>query len=320
MVTIVIPAFNEERHIAACLAALEAQTLPCDRFEVVLVDNGSSDNTLSVAKESVHSFALRIVSRPGINVSAVRNFGASLGHGEIIAFLDADCIVESEWLSDAIRLAPAKGIWGAHYRVPANATWIARTWFRYQATEQDGEASFIPSSNMFLWRRDFDSLKGFDEAIRTSEDVELCARARGAKMPVIAFPALAVVHEGVPRSITQFYRQNRWHGAQLLKLFVQNLPSTRNLRLIAISVYTFVTFWAMLVAIAASLIFHSWVLPVLLLALLLLPPVLLSIRKAGARPAFATLTVLYLVYLLARAAALTDTAPMQSWKHSRQPR
>lgn len=320
MVTVVIPAFNEEKHIGSCLAALEEQTLPCDQFEVVLVDNGSSDNTIPVAKKSVHSFALRIVSRPGINVSAVRNFGASLGHGEIVAFLDADCIVEAKWLAEAVRLAPAQGIWGAHYRVPANATWIAKTWFRYQATEQDGEVSFIPSSNMFLWRRDFNVLNGFDEAIRTSEDVELCARAHDAKMPVIAFPALAVVHEGVPRSITQFYRQNRWHGAQLLKLFLRNLPSTRNLPLIAISVYTFVTFWAMLVAVAADLIFHSWVLPVVLLVLLLLPPVLLSVRKVGARPAFATLTVLYLIYLLARAAALTHIAPMRSWKHSRQSR
>lgn len=316
MMTVVIPAFNEEKHIGACLEALENQTLSHDQFEVILVDNGSTDKTLSIAHECERSFALRTISRPGINVAAVRNTGASLGKGEIIAFLDADCIAKANWLSNAVRLAPARGIWGAHYLVPVSATWIAKIWFRYQATEQNGPVSFIPSSNMFLWRRDFNALNGFDETIKTSEDVELCARARNSRMPVTSFSSLAVVHEGVPRSLTQFYRQNRWHGAQLLKIFVKNLPSTRNLPIIAVSIYTLLAFWATIAVLISNCILHDWGLSVVLFFLLLLPPFLLSVRKTGLRPVLAPLMVLYVTYLLARAASLTRINPLKSWKRS----
>lgn len=314
-VTVVIPAFNEERYIGPCLACLEAQTLSRDQFEVIVVDNGSTDNTLSIVGSFTGSLPLRSISMPKISVSAVRNLGASLATGEILAFLDADCMTSRDWLSNAIEFEQSHGVWGAHYLVPADANWIGKIWFTYQAKEYEGPVSFIPSSNMFIRRADFNALKGFDESVQTSEDVEFCARAHEAGMAIVAFRSLAVVHEGIPRNLLQFYRQNRWHGEQLLRLFIQNLPSTRNFPLIAISFYTLFMFWVTVVTLIAACVLRYWIIPIYAAVLLVLPPLLLAFRKAGkSRSAIGPLAILYAVYLLARAAALTHVAPVKSWK------
>lgn len=318
-VSVIIPAHNEEKYIGRCLARLGLQTLPTNQFEVIVVDNGSVDNTLSIVNKFKQSLPLQVISRPNASISAVRNFGASIAKGEIVAFLDADCLPNSEWLTHALQLAPNHSIWGAHYLIPEDATWVSKVWSAYQAKEYDGAVSFIPGSNLFIRHTDFDALKGFDESIRTSEDVEFCGRAREAGMAVIAFRSLAVVHEGIPRSLLQFYRQNRWHGKQLLRLFLRDLPSTRNFSIVAISLYTLVAFWAMIIAFVAACVLHQWFLPVVPALLLLLPPLLLSARKtAGTHSVIASgsLLILYTTYLLARAAALTHTATItyKSWK------
>ena len=311
-VSVVIPAYNEETFIESCLSCLNAQSFPCDEFEVILVDNGSTDRTAAIANRFKGKFALAVISKSKITISAVRNLGASLSKGDIVVFLDGDCLTQPAWIAEGLRLAPASGIWGAHYRIPSSATWVSRVWFTYQAKEQEGAVSFIPASNMFIRRSDFDALGGFDESIQTSEDVDICNRAHAVGMPVVAFRVLAVVHEGIPRNLLQFYRQNRWHGMQIFQKFMQNLPSTKNLKIVAISLYTFVMFWATVAALGVALVTHWWLPPILGVILLLMPSMMLSIGKAWKSKsitAISSLIVLYAVYLLARAAAVTRVSP-----------
>jgi glycosyltransferase involved in cell wall biosynthesis len=106
MISVVIPAFNEEANIEKCLHALTAQTFPKERFEVIVVDNGSTDSTVATANRFKTSLALRVVSKAGCNISGVRNHGAALATGEVLAFLDADCIPRPTWLEDSLALAP----------------------------------------------------------------------------------------------------------------------------------------------------------------------------------------------------------------------
>ncbi len=306
-VTVVIPAFNEARYLAACLTCLTKQTIPSDRFSVIVVDNGSTDETASIAESFHDRLRLRVVSRPKVSVSAVRNFGASLATSELLTFLDADCLVQPNWLSRSLELGPEHGLWGAHYVVPKDATWVGRIWSIYQAKELGGPVTFLPGCNMFIRQSEFRLLGGFNERIQTSEDVEFCMRVRAAQMPVLAFPELATIHLGTPRTLKHFYRQNRWHGKDVLPNFLANLPSKANLPLVAVSIYTFAFFWLTTLALLGGLFWHVWW-PVLLFAgFFFLPPLGLAIWKAksfhfvsNVAPLFA----LYLVYLMARAAAL----------------
>ncbi len=218
-VSVIIPALNEERYIANCLACLTAQTIPLDQFEVILIDNGSTDRTRDVAESFQSKISLTILTRIGGTIAGLRNEAARHAHGEIFAFLDADCYVAPDWLEAGIRLADkAKGVWGAHYRLTGDSTWISRIWVAYQAHEVEGDCSFIPSSNLFIHASDFRDLNGFNVRVPTSEDVELCTRAHARGMSVTAYPILAVLHAKSPRTLMEFYRKNRWHGISVLPI------------------------------------------------------------------------------------------------------
>lgn len=307
-VSVVIPAFNEARYLRRTMDSLCAQTLSPGAFEVIVVDNGSTDGTMELALEFKERFSLRVVRRTGCRIAAVRNYGASLATGTVLAFLDADCIAPRDWLEHSLAVAPLRGVWGAHYLVPLDSTWVGRVWFEHQARSQEGAISFLPGGCLFMRRPDFMELGGFGENLETSEDVDLCQRARSCGMSVLGFPALAVYHEGTAQTLRHFYRQNRWHGATVLRIFLANLPSTANLPLVALSIYTLLLFWATLLFVLSFPLTRHILPSLLCLCLLLAPALVLSAVKivrtrrwTNAGPLF----VLYLTYLLARAASLT---------------
>jgi len=305
-ISVVIPALNEEAHIGACLVQLCLQTLPRELFEVLLVDNGSTDATVARAREFQDKLQLRILEVPRCTISELRNTGAATAAASVLAFLDADCMAEPDWLEQALAHKADNAIWGAHYRVQRDATWVGRVWFTHQATEQSGPVAFLPGGCLITTRSVLDSVGGFNPNVHTSEDVDLCTRAKRAGNEVLAYPELAVFHEGTPRTLRRFYRQNRWHGKHVMRVFLADLPSIRNLPLVLITFYTFVMSLATVIVPFFALPKHP-VIALLPLVLLLVLPLLLAAGKAARSHSYADvpqLTVLYLTYLLARASAL----------------
>jgi glycosyltransferase involved in cell wall biosynthesis len=307
-ISVIIPAYNEASHIQKCLQTLANQTLA--EFEVVVIDNGSTDDTPDIAKTFMSTLNLKVVSKQRGSISAARNYGASLSRGAIVAFLDADCEPQPDWLENGIKESIKDAVWGAHYRIPENSTWVGKIWNKYQATEQEGEVSFLPGGTIFIHRSNFESLGGFSESVETSEDVDLCTRARGQSMSVIAYKNLSVVHDGTPRTLIHFYRQNRWHGRHVARNFLENLPSTRNIAVVGLSAYTLLMFWIFTLSLFFLFTGSIW-LQVTFLALLCLPPMAMSVSKARSSDAIA-LFVLYSVYALARASALTHINKIRS--------
>ncbi len=98
--SIVIPAHNEEASIAAAIGALKTQTVPRETYEILVVDNDSTDRTADAARQAG---ADRVVfeKEHGTNIARQRGFVAS--RGEIVAFLDADCIPPINWLEHIAR-------------------------------------------------------------------------------------------------------------------------------------------------------------------------------------------------------------------------
>jgi len=93
--SIVIPVYNGAETLPGCLQALLAQTLPADQCEVIVVDDGSTDNTAEVAR----GFGVRVISQPNAGPAAARNRGAEAAQGDILLFTDADCIPAPDWAS-----------------------------------------------------------------------------------------------------------------------------------------------------------------------------------------------------------------------------
>jgi glycosyltransferase involved in cell wall biosynthesis len=96
--SVIIPVWNGEQELGHCLDALQAQMLAQDRFEVIVVDNGSEDRTREIAR--AYDFVTLVEERrPGSY--AARNKGLSVARGKYVAFTDADCRPYPDWLSNA---------------------------------------------------------------------------------------------------------------------------------------------------------------------------------------------------------------------------
>jgi glycosyltransferase involved in cell wall biosynthesis len=94
MISVVVPAYNEEQNISMCLESLCRQTLPRDQYEIIVVDGGSKDRTREIAAR----YADMVFIQTSKKVGGARNDGALKAKGEIIATTDADCIIPEDWL------------------------------------------------------------------------------------------------------------------------------------------------------------------------------------------------------------------------------
>jgi GT2 family glycosyltransferase len=309
VISIIIPALNEEKMIGRCLESLAHLEFPHDRFEIVVVDNGSSDGTVAIAKSFQDRFNLKILQKTGVRISGLRNLGAREARGAILAFLDADCLAPRDWLDRIVELTPSEnaGVLGAHYLLPENSTWVGRIWHRYQEAEKSGEVSHVPAGDLIMRHEDFLRLGGFDETIQTNEDYELCERVRAAGIAVRAFPQIGVIHLGTAQSLHAFFRKQAWHGTHVLKVFLRNVAGSHNVKAVLFAGYTLLCAFGVVGTLIWSILGGSRWAPLLPTIALLLPPAALAARQVFSSRKwtdFFPLTALYLTYGCARARAL----------------
>lgn len=296
--------------IGRCLESLTRLAFARDRFEVLVVDNGSSDKTLIIADSFKDRLNLKILQQAGVRISALRNLGARAALGETLAFLDADCLAPADWLDRIHALAPANGagILGAHYLLPEDSSWVGRMWHCYQEAPKSGEVSHVPAGDLIMRREDFLRLGGFDETIQTNEDYELCERARKAGMQVRAFPQIGVIHLGTAQSLRVFFRKQAWHGTHVIKVFLRDIFRSHNRKAVFFAAYTVLSVFAIVAGAAWTLGWHGpWWAPVAAIAALCLPPMALAVRNVLSSRRyfdFFPLFALYLTYGIARAKAL----------------
>jgi len=309
-ISIIIPALNEEKMIGRCLESLARLAFARDRFEVLVVDNGSHDKTLMIAESFKDGLNLKVLQQAGVRISALRNLGAQAASGDILAFLDADCLAPADWLDRICTLARADGagILGAHYLLPENSSWVGRTWHRYQEASKSGEVSHVPAGDLIMRREDFLKLGGFDETIQTNEDYELCDRARKAGMRVQAFSQIGVIHLGTAQTLRVFFRKQAWHGTHVIKVFLRDVFRSHNRNAVLFAAYTLFSLFAITVGLIWMLMWQGrWWLPAVGFAALCLPPVALAARhvlSSRRYSDFFPLFALYLTYGIARAKAL----------------
>jgi glycosyltransferase involved in cell wall biosynthesis len=238
--SVIVPMLNEERVIARCLRALEAQTFPRDRWEVIVVDNGSRDRTLEIAASFAGSLNLTILVKTGVSISAVRNFGARAAQGECLAFLDADCVAPPDWLKLAhgALSANSRRIVGAQYTIPRDSSWVAKAWYGDLCQLKQGPILYVPGGDLIVRRDRFFELSGFDEQIETSEDCDFCQRAAASGTPAVGIAALSVEHLGTPQTLSEFFRKQRWHGSHVFQVFLKDERHIRNARSVLLAFYT----------------------------------------------------------------------------------
>lgn len=198
-VSVIIPHLNQAAALEVCLSSLDGQLLDGDQFEVIVVDNGSATvPTEAIARHPGATLLREVTPGPG----PARNTGVDVARGDILAFLDADCRADPNWLSsivDALIVSPPGTILGGDVRIwhPAETAVTAiaayESVFAYRFKlyiERDG---YSGTGNMAVFRRDFDRVGRF-AGIDVAEDMEWGRRAARAGLHFKYTPDMIVYH------------------------------------------------------------------------------------------------------------------------------
>ena len=312
-VAVIIPCLNAAATIVPCLDAIVVAQGRIGSAEVVLVDNGSSDDTPRLARERFGE-ALTILRAPGRTVGALRNLGTAASSADPVAFVDADCVIPPEYFTLAaacLDSGDADGVGGA-YLLPPDAGWILRTWDALHSPPPAGPVTWLLGGNAVLRREALGRVGGFDERIITGEDTDLGRRLVAHGLKLRHEPRLSVVHLRDPRTIRGFCKQQYWHGIGMWQRPRLNRPLAMTL------VHGVLT----VLPIAAFLVGRLTLLPALGLLLtgqVLVPltSTLYRIARGGSSRSLAPGVLLYELYYLCRLAALT-ALPRAAFQ-SRQP-
>ncbi len=206
-VSIIIPAFNESKFIEQTLKSLNNSAFPREKFEIIVVDNGSTDNTLAIA-ESLSDITTVL---PDVNVGAVRNYGATLSSGKLLIFIDADCTVDPGWLNQAYGLATelSDTTFGGICKVPKDANWVERFWLLDSEKRQQRD---LTGACIVVRKDTFNLAGGFNEQITSGEDADFSEKLRSFGEVVKICPDLYVTHLGNADTIKKFIFRQAWHG------------------------------------------------------------------------------------------------------------
>lgn len=307
LVSVIIPVRNDAKRLGRLLQSVRQQSYPPDRREVIVVDNGSQDDSRSVGERQ----GATVLSFPQLYVGALRNRGVAVSNGSILAFVDSDHEVPPDWIETAVAqfaADPGLTLLGFPYLAPPDGTWVQRTWELHRLHHRGRrEANWLASGNMFARREAFLAVNGFREDLVATEDVDLCIRLRAQKAKIIEDVAVANVHHGEPVSLAHFFRKEFWRGTNNLRGFIAHRFPWHELPSIVYPVYHLLGLAAVGAgaAIACSRREVRWVVaPALAVAA---PSLLLALRTAWrtrSPRSIPGLAALYFTYGVARAAAL----------------
>jgi len=198
-ISVVIPVWNSPMPIAKCLAAIGAQTYPSERYEVLVVDNGSTDDTASV----VRSFPfVTLLSEPIASSYRARNLGLKAARGEYVAFTDADCIPDPDWLSAAAQAAqryPGAGVLAGRielFRADSIVSDACEKYERVFSFDQAKNASYgaCDTANWMSRRKTLIDLGGFDAELKSGADWKLSKRVRATGQSILYVAGMCVKH------------------------------------------------------------------------------------------------------------------------------
>ena len=178
-ISVVVPALNEEKYIGQCLASLRAQRYPPELYEIIVVDNASTDRTSKVARR----FGVKLVYEAERGVGWARHRGAQEARGEIIAGTDADTIAPPTWLEEIARAfrrdQGAGAVTGPILLHDGNSfeRWSARYVCNWATTLSYTLGRGVISGNNFAVRtRDYWRVGGFNTSLLSAEDIDLGVR------------------------------------------------------------------------------------------------------------------------------------------------
>jgi GT2 family glycosyltransferase len=212
-ISVVVCSYNGERTIRDCLEGLLRIDYP--DFEVIVVDDGSTDRTALLA----HEYGFRVISTPNRGLSSARNTGLAAATGDIVAYIDDDAFPEQHWLTylaHTFATTSHAGVGGPNIAPPGDGPIAASVANApggpIHVLLSDREAEHIPGCNMAYRRDRLLAIGGFDVQFRTAgDDVDVCWRLQQAGWTLGFNPAAMVWHHR-RNSVRTYWRQQVGYG------------------------------------------------------------------------------------------------------------
>jgi glycosyltransferase involved in cell wall biosynthesis len=213
-VSVIVPAYNAEVTINACVRSLLELRYPQEKLELMVVENGSRDGTARALEGYGQRIVLLHERKRG--AAAARNAGLARARGEVVAFTDADCTVHREWLRHLVvpLQDPGVGIAGGSILAGPSANEIERFGEEIHDHRRAIEDLRPPYAITMSWASRSEVLRelgGFDERFRRCQDVDLSYRAVQAGHR-LAFVPDAVIYHRNEDSLAGLFREGFVHG------------------------------------------------------------------------------------------------------------
>lgn len=225
-ISVVIPAYNEERHLGECLEALlNGNEKP---YEIIVADGCSTDKTRAIAEE----YGAIVVENERKHAAGGRNTGIKRAKGDVIAFIDADCVPDKDWLKEIhkafeednidglgtyIEAAPAKNIYEEFWSHLSLQILMSYGNEPYYVTEKTLNTAFITASCAYK-RSLLCEINGFSNFFgNNAEDIDICWRALDAGAKLKYVPSAKIISHA-PDNLSGICKKSFRNGISSSKL------------------------------------------------------------------------------------------------------
>lgn len=237
-VSVILPVYNGEGVVKQCLDSLFIQEYPREYYEVLVIDNASTDNTAEIVR-SYNVHYIRVEKR---GVSMARNRGIREAKGKLLLFLDADCLADSLWIKGHVEThlrlsktdpeikAVGGGVAGYNRNFWALCDDFCSWSLYHPGLAPRKEKRYCPTANFSIEKKIIEELGSFNEELHFGEDVALCREITKKGYSIFFEPRAKVAHMNRGSFKTFMEHARNWTKPELLlrEKGVLSLPS-RNL-------------------------------------------------------------------------------------------
>jgi glycosyltransferase involved in cell wall biosynthesis len=215
--SVVVPTYNESETIERCVKSLLDQTMPPESYEVLVVDDGSTDDTARIVKR----YPVRYYFQANQGAASARNLGAAHARGDIVLFTDADCEVSRNWIEEMVKpfsdmeIAGVKGFYRTSQK-KLMARLVQKEYeSKYRYLLKSKYIDFVDTYSAAYRKEIFLKSGGFDTQFRTASaedcDLSYLLSSQGYKMVASARAVVSHMHpDSLKRYLKTKFRNASW--------------------------------------------------------------------------------------------------------------
>jgi cellulose synthase/poly-beta-1,6-N-acetylglucosamine synthase-like glycosyltransferase len=199
-VSIVVPTYNRGEALLTCINSLFALSYPADRYEVVIVNDGSSDDTEKVLRscEKNAKCAYKWFTQKNAGIAGARNTGIKNSSGEIICFTDDDCVADKNWITELLKGFDKESVGGVGGNVKAE--WLSNVYDRYAedagllSQEKFKSMNFLIGCNSAYRKAVLEKIGYYDVFLNACEDLDLSIKTQLSGYTLNYVPEAIIYH------------------------------------------------------------------------------------------------------------------------------